>query len=96
MMRVERHPQLDADVDEALAYTFREFGAAQVAVYADLIVEGLLTIRRHPTIGRLREDVGPGIRVFRIAQPGIDAPHGYIYRVKAKAAPSEITVCLIG
>ena len=82
MMRVERHPQVDVDVDETLAYTFREFGAAQVSVCAHLIVEGLQTIRRHLTIGRLREDIGPGIRVFRIAQPGIDALHGYIYRVK--------------
>lgn len=47
-------------------------------------MEGLSTIRRHPTIGRLREDVGPGIRVFRTARRGIDAPHGYIYRVKGK------------
>lgn len=81
-MRIERHPRVDADVDEALAYTLREFGAAQVPVYADLIVQGLRTIRRHPTIGQLREDVGTGIRVFCIARPGIKAPHGYVYRAK--------------
>jgi hypothetical protein len=36
MMRVERHPRVDADVDEVLAYTFREFGPAQVPLYEDL------------------------------------------------------------
>jgi hypothetical protein len=30
MMRVERHPRVDADVDEALEYTLREFGPDQV------------------------------------------------------------------
>lgn len=83
MIKVERHPQVDADVDEALASTLSEFGSRQVPVYARLIIEGLETIRHQPTIGRLREDVGPGIRVYCIAQPGIDAPHGYVYRVKS-------------
>lgn len=82
MMRIERHPRVDADVDEALDYTLSEFGPAQVTIYADLIVEGLRTIRRHPTIGQLREDIGPGIRVFCVAKPGIKAPHGYVYRVQ--------------
>lgn len=82
MTKVERHPQVDADVDEALAYTLSQFGRRQVAVYAQLIIEGLETIRYQPTIGRLREDVGPGIRVYCIAQPGVDAPHGYIYRLR--------------
>jgi len=58
MMRIERHPRVDADVDEALAYTLREFGPAQVPIHASLIVEGLRTIRRHPTIGQLRADIG--------------------------------------
>lgn len=82
MMRVERHPQVDADVDEALAYTLHEFGPDQVPVYEHLIVEGLRTLRRHPTIGQLRADIGPGIRVFCIARPGIKAPHGYVYRIQ--------------
>jgi plasmid stabilization system protein ParE len=82
MMRIERHPRVDADVDEALAYTFKEFGGAQVPIYESLIVEGLRTIRGQPSIGRLREDIGSGIRVFCIAQPGIKAPHGYVYRIK--------------
>jgi plasmid stabilization system protein ParE len=82
MIRIERHPLVDADVDEALAYTFKEFGAAQVPIYANLIVEGLRTIRAQPSIGRLRDDIGPGIRVFCIAKPGIKAPHGYVYRAK--------------
>jgi plasmid stabilization system protein ParE len=81
-MRIERHPLVDTDVAEALAYTYREFGVAQVPVYERLIVDGLRTIGLHPTIGRLREDLGRGIRVYCIAQPGIRAKHGYIYRVK--------------
>lgn len=45
MTKVERHPQVDADVDEALAYTLSQFGRRHVAVYAQLIIEGLETIR---------------------------------------------------
>jgi plasmid stabilization system protein ParE len=82
MKRLARHPQVDADVDDALAYTRAEFGAAQVTVYERLIIEGLETIARQPTIGQLREDLGPGVRVYCIAQAGTKAPHGYIYRVK--------------
>lgn len=81
-MKIERHPQVDADVDDALSYTLREFGPAQVLIYEHLIVEGLRTIRHHPTIGQLREDIGPGIRVFRVARPGIKSPHGYVYRIQ--------------
>jgi len=39
-------------------------------------------LRRHPTIGQLHPELGPDIRVFRIAQRGIKAPHGYIYKVQ--------------
>jgi plasmid stabilization system protein ParE len=83
MMKVQRHPLVDADVDEALMNTFKEFGASQVSVYAGLITQGLETIRQLPTIGRLRADLGDGVRVFCIAQGGVKAPHGYIYRVKS-------------
>ena len=46
-----------------------------------LISKGRQTLRRHPTIGQLREDLGAGIRVYCIAAGRINAPHGYIYRV---------------
>lgn len=49
--------------------------------YERLIVEGRLTLRRHPTIGQLHPELGPGVRVFCIAQEGIRAPHGYIYKI---------------
>jgi len=79
---VRIHPRVYDDIDEALSHTRERFGADQVAVYARLIVEGRLTLRRHPTIGRLREELGPGVRVFCIAQEGIKAPHGYIYKLQ--------------
>jgi len=82
MRPVRLHPRVYEDIDEALAYTREQFGQRQIPVYARLIVEGRLTLRRHPTIGQLREDLGPGIRVFCIALGRIKAPHGYIYRVQ--------------
>lgn len=82
MMQVELHPQVEADVDAALSFTFQEFGASQVAAYESLIVEGLRTIRQHPTIDRLREDLGIGIRVFALPGMGSRLPHGYVYRVR--------------
>jgi plasmid stabilization system protein ParE len=81
MRPIRLHPRVYSDIDEALAHTRAQFGRGQVPVYERLIVEGRLTLRRHPTIGPLREDLGPGIRVFCIAGAGIRAPHGYIYKI---------------
>lgn len=82
MRPVRIHSRVSADIDEALAYTRAQFGPRQVPIYARLIVQGRLALRRHPTIGTLREDLGSGIRVFCIAQGRIRAPHGYIYKVQ--------------
>jgi len=82
MRPVRLHPRVYDDIDEALAYTRAEFGPRQVPIYERLIVEARLTLRRHPTIGQLRPDLGPGIRVFCIARGRIKAPHGYIYKVQ--------------
>ena len=81
MKPVRLHPRVYDDIDEALADTREQFGPRQVVHYARLINEGRKTLRRHPTIGQLREDLGPGIRVYCIAAGRINAPHGYIYRV---------------
>ena len=61
------HPRVYDDIDEALAYTREQFGPRQVILYARLIAKGRKTLRSHPTIGQLREDLGPGIRVYCIA-----------------------------
>ena len=81
MKPVRLHPRVYDDIDEALAYTREQLGPRQVVLYARLISKGRQTLRRHPTIGQLREDLGAGIRVYCIAAGRINAPHGYIYRV---------------
>jgi len=81
MRPIRLHPRVYDDIDEALANTREQFGPRQVLLYARLISKGRQTLRRHPTIGQLREDLGPGIRVYCIAAGRINAPHGYIYRV---------------
>jgi plasmid stabilization system protein ParE len=83
MKPIRLHPRVYDDIDQALAHTRTEFGPRQVPVYARLIVEGRLAIRRHPTIGQIHEELGPGVRVFCIARGRIRAPHGYIYRIQA-------------
>ena len=82
MKPVRLHPRVYDDINEALAYTREQFGPRQVVLYARLIVKGRQTLRRHPTIGQLREDVGPGIRVYCVAAGRIKAPHGYVYRIQ--------------
>jgi len=82
MRPVRLHPRVYDDIDEALASTRAQFGHGQVPIYQRLIVEARLTLRRHPTIGQLHPELGLGVRVFCIAQPGIKAPHGYIYRIR--------------
>ena len=86
MKPVRLHRRVYDDIDDALAHTRAEFGPAQVAVYERLIVEARLALRHHPTIGQLRPELGPGVRVFCIAQSTIKAPHGYIYKVQ----PDEV------
>lgn len=81
MRPIRLHPRVYDDIDEALAATRAEFGPLQVPKYERLIVEGRLTLRRHPTIGHLQPELGPGVRVFCIAQRKIKAPHGYIYKL---------------
>ena len=81
MKLVRLHPRVYDDIDEALAYTREQFGPRQVVRYARLISKGRQPLRRHPTIGQLREDLGAGIRVYCIAAGRINAPHGCIYRV---------------
>lgn len=81
MKPIRLHPRVYDDIDEALADTREKFGPKQVVLYARLIIEGRRTLRRHPTIGQLREDLGPGVRVYCIAAGRIKAPHGYVYRI---------------
>ncbi len=81
MTPIRLHPRVYDDIDEALAHTRAQFGTRQVSLYAQLIVKGRQTLRRHPTIGQPREDLGPGVRVFCIAAGRIKAPHGYIYKL---------------
>jgi plasmid stabilization system protein ParE len=82
MTPIRLHPRVYDDIEEALAHTLAEFGPRQVPVYARLIVQGRLTLRRHPTIGQLHPELGPDIRVFCIASGRIRAPHGYIYKLR--------------
>ena len=86
MKPVRLHRRVYGDIDDALAYTREQFGRRQVPIYARLIVEGRLTLQRHPTIGQLSEDLGRGIRVFCIARGPIKAPHGYIYKIQEDGA----------
>jgi plasmid stabilization system protein ParE len=75
MRPVRLHPLVYDDIDQALERTRERFGPTQVPVYERLIIEGRLTLRRHPTIGRLHPELGPGVRVFCIAQEGIKSIH---------------------
>ena len=59
MTAVRLHPRVYDDIDDALAQTREQFGPRQVGLYARLISKGRQTLRRHPTIGQLREDLGP-------------------------------------
>ncbi len=82
MRSIRFHPRVYVDIDAALAQTREHFGIAQVPIYERLIVEARRTLRQHPTIGQLHEELGPGVRVFCIAGDAVKAPHGYIYRVE--------------
>ena len=79
-MKLRLHPQVPRDQKDILTYTFERFGKRQMLAYKDLISEAMARLLEQPTAGALREDIGAGIRILSISQPGRRSSHGFIYR----------------
>ena len=54
------------DLSEIRAYTHREYGARQTALYMDQLKQGFKTLRTHPGIGFPVDRLKPGYRGLRV------------------------------
>ena len=79
--RLFQHPLLRADIADALRYTEEMWGKRKKAQYRALIREAVAALRRNPYVARLRPDIHPRARVYRLAKPGRDAAHAFLYAI---------------
>jgi toxin ParE1/3/4 len=63
------------DLKEIARFTQERWGHAQRVHYMRALDERLQSLAERPAAGRLREDIGPGIR------SGLYGPHLIVYRV---------------
>ena len=60
-------PRAKADLEEIAFYVFVESGSLEIADrLVDSIAERFVLLGRHPSVGRRRDDLGPGIRSFPV------------------------------
>ena len=79
--RLFQYPLLRADIADALRYTERKWGEVKKAEYKALIKEAKDALRENPFVARPRPDIHPEARLYRIAKPGRDAAHAFLYVV---------------
>lgn len=88
MSRVTRTAQADADIAEIWLYLSRYSTAA-----ADRVTDGIdrtcQRLGRHPGLGRLREELAPGLRSY-------PTPDGYIVFYVAAAGGVEVQRVMYG
>lgn len=68
-MAHRRAPQADADLDEIWYYIVKESDSIEIADrFIDSLTERFLLLARHPHVGRLRDDLRPGLRTFPVGR----------------------------
>lgn len=68
-MAHQRTPEADADLDEIWYYIVKESGSIEIADrFIDSLTERFLLLARHPHVGRLRDDLRPGLRIFPVGR----------------------------
>ena len=68
-MAHRRAPQADADLDEIWYYIVKESDNIEIADrFIDSLTDRFLLLARHPHVGRLRDDLRPGLRTFPVGR----------------------------
>jgi toxin ParE1/3/4 len=79
------------DLSDIRAYTRRDFGTRQAAVYMGRLAEGFKALRRHPEIGFPIDHLKPGFRCFRVQHHAIFyAQDGEVIAVVAVLHESQL------
>lgn len=69
--------QVEFELDDIWYYVARESGSIEIADrLIDSITDRFFLLANHPYVGRLREDLRPGLRSFPVGQ------HVIIYRIE--------------
>ncbi len=66
------------DLDDILQWSLQVWGVEQQDRYAAALERGIALLLEQPNAGRAREDLGPGFRVYPVAQ------HLIFYRVTGR------------
>ena len=67
-------PEAKSDITDILNYTIETWGLEQAEMYADKLYKGFQLLLENPLLGRQRDDIIPGYRIWRIEK------HLAIYR----------------
>jgi len=79
--RLRLAPVVRQDIRDALAFTLARFGPVKAREYSALIRLALRELASNPHCGHRRQDVDEDAWVHRIAKPGRDARHLFLYEV---------------
>ena len=71
-------PEAKSDITDILNYTIETWGVRQAKVYADRLYKGFKLLLENPLLGRQRDDIIPGYRIWSIEK------HFAIYRLEHK------------
>lgn len=61
-------PEAQSDIADILLYTMERWGEEQLERYAATFDAGLLLIQENPEIGRMRSELFPGCRSYRVRE----------------------------
>jgi len=62
-------PQVEVELDDIWYYIARDSGSMEIADrLIDSITDGFFLLGNHPYVGRLRDDLRPGLRSFPVGQ----------------------------
>lgn len=92
MHRLIRSRQAQRDIVEVVRFTRGRWGDHQAREYARLIGEALVAIVTNPDVGKVREDIRPGLLAHPIRQVGRPARHIVFYRRREPGVVEVIRV----
>lgn len=78
---VSLHPLAEEDIKQALAFSLEHFGRFQAIRYRAMLDAAMERLSERPERGRVRPDIHPQARLYRIATPGNRAAHQLLYRI---------------
>ena len=82
----------EADFQNIIAWTLKEFGDRQADIYADTLTSAIMALLEGPTIvgARERREIGKGLCTLHVARGGRKGRHFVLFRVSSAVHQIEI------